>query len=72
MHIFINGKGHRIEAEEITYEEIARLAEEGNQPSVIYKIRKGKDVYRTGCVMPGKVLKIEDGMMINAIETGNA
>lgn len=71
MYIFINGKGHNVDAEELSYEEIARLAEE-RQPSIVYKLRKGKDLYRTGCVSLGKTLKIEDGMIINAFETGNA
>jgi hypothetical protein len=72
VNIVINGKVHNIDAEEISYGEIAKLAEEGEQPSIVYKVRKGKDLYRTGCVSPGNTLKLEDGMIINAIETGKA
>ncbi len=71
MNIIINGKSQKLN---LTYEEIiVRAGYKPNQIiSVTYIGPRHGDSQRSGIMYPGTSVEIEDEMIFNAADTGNA
>jgi hypothetical protein len=72
MKIEINGNEHIIEDPLLSYEDILRLAEQPMGATVVYCGPRRGDAQRTGTLCRGKTVTCEDGMIFDAIRTGNA
>ncbi len=75
MQITVNGESVNVAPEDqITYDTIAGLAgHPGDQYlSITYHWRGDGDAMRSGILMPGKSVKLDEGMRFNAVHTGNA
>ena len=71
MKISING-GHREWLKEtIAYEELVEAAGLCGNPTATYEGPWRGDSQRSGIMIPGKVVTIEDGMSFHAYHTGN-
>lgn len=71
--VVVNGVSQYIDKSDITYEEIVALCNLSGHPTVTYAARRVGDTRRSGEMHVGSApLKLEDGMVINAIHTGNA
>ena len=68
----INGMEFEWGSDEITHEQICMLAQQPEWASVVYSGPKTGDSRRSGITSKGQTLKLEDGMRIDAIVTGNA
>lgn len=71
MKIIINGKEKAVK---LNYQDILVLA--GFKPdqiiSVTYRGKKFGDIQRSGILNPGDNIEVEEGMVFNAYDTGNA
>ncbi len=74
MHIIVNGKHHDIPRGQIDYATIAALAgyPDDQYLSVTYHGKRHGDTGRSGILIPGKSIDGDDGMVFNAVNTGNA
>ena len=75
MKIILNGSTIEVEAaERISYERIIELAgySPGRIVSVTFRKRIDRETEKQGILSPGKTAPLLDGMVINAIVTGNA
>jgi len=72
MKINVNGKEHLIEDATMSYEHILRLAEQPMGATVMYCGPRREDTQRTGTLCRGETVTCEDGMIFDAIRTGNA
>lgn len=75
MHITVNGTRHDVsQGEIISYETIAAMAGKPDDKflTVTYRAPPVGDVQRSGILMPGAIMAVADGMIFNAIRTGNA
>lgn len=69
--IIVNGRASVVGGS-VTFDEIVKLAGERPSASVTYYWKGAKDITRSGILMPGKSVNTEEGMVFNAIVTGNA
>ena len=67
MKIIINGDALTTTAKTLTYEAIAALVEQ-IEPTIVYTRLNGAH----GSVMPGSTIELSEGMVISALNTGNA
>jgi hypothetical protein len=74
MKIIINGTIHDLDVTNLTYDNLISLAgfEDGRIVSITYKSKKVNDTQRTGILLPGCSVEVEDGMVFNAFDTGSA
>jgi hypothetical protein len=74
MQITVNGTRHDIPRGPVDYLQIASLAGRPDDQylTVTYHWSGLSDVTRQGTLMPGKSVEGDDGMIFNAVRTGNA
>lgn len=72
IRIIVNGLEFLVE-EKVTYEQIVELAGKRGNPTVTYSTRRKGDSRRSGEMHQGcNPVQVEEGMMFNAMHTGNA
>ena len=71
MKVTINGKEHEV-GSELTYEQIARLANQPTYATCVYHTKRKNGNQRSGLLYSGKKVTVEEGMTISIIVTGNA
>ena len=78
IHIILNGRKVELDCKEgpngekfvtLSYEEIATKAEE-HHPTITFRCNVNRHIQ--GELLPGQSMIVVDGMIINAINTGNA
>lgn len=73
MLVYLNGEPLELDKQELTYSEIVELAGKRGHPSVTYAISRG----RSNAVCAGTMnhasgpLRLEEGIAINVVHTGN-
>jgi hypothetical protein len=74
MKIIINGTQQDLDTTHFTYEDLIALAgfEEGRTISITYRSKRMGDTQRSGMLIPGRSVELEDGMVFNAYDTGMA
>lgn len=70
MKIIVNGTTHEVESSVLTFEDVIQLADESLFASVTYCRAAGPK--SEGCLSQGQSVAVQEGMIINAIVTGNA
>lgn len=73
--IIVNGTLHEWEKnDEITYEEVVKLAFTSYSPTKIYSVtyRRGQGNKPEGILPPGGTVKIKEGMIFNVSETSQS
>lgn len=73
--IIVNGRKLSIDKEYLSYDDIVSLGHDKPRSalhSIVYQGPRNGDCRRSGMIIPGQVLKIEDGMVISAMVTDNA
>ena len=73
MQIVINGKNVKCASEELTYDEIVQLAgyQKGTAVSVTWSVPRSRP-HVGDMAMRGESVQLRDGMVFNAMITGNA
>ena len=74
MDIKINGIIKIFDVTHLNYEDVITQAGYGRERiiSVVYSSKRSGDAQRSGILCPGDCVQIEDGMIFNAYDTGNA
>lgn len=74
MQITVNGERHDIPRGPVDYLQIASLAghPDSQYLSITYHGKRQGDTERSGILMPGKSIEGDDGLIFNAVHTGNA
>lgn len=74
MQITVNGSPFDVQVEHLSYEDIALLAgkPEAKFLTVVYRNTPKGDMHRSGTLIPGRSIDAEDGMIFDAVFTGNA
>lgn len=72
MKIIVNCRDHEIEEPRLTYEDVVRLAKQSMGASVMYSGPRRGDMRRSGILAHGESVLVEDGMIFDAVHTGNA
>lgn len=74
MQIIVNGERHDIPRGDVDYQTIATLAGKPDDQylSVTYRWRGEGDIARSGILCSGESIAGADGMVFNAVNTGNA
>lgn len=73
MKIIVNGCPVSTDETHLSYEAIVKLAGKSGHPSVTYRAPAVGDSRREGTMYTGKApLELAEGMVINAMHTGNA
>lgn len=72
LSIMINGRGHTVSRNKLSYEEVVQLA--GKQPGILYTVTffKGRGEKREGTLCPGEAAEIQHGTVFDCMYTGNA
>lgn len=73
--IVVNGEQHPWPKTEISYEEVAKLAyPDSFNPNTVYSIkyRKGHGEKPEGNLVKGALVKVKDGMIFTAKDTGES
>lgn len=70
--ITVNGDSHAWPKTSITHEEICALAKQPVHASVTYEGPRHGDSRRSGLTHVGKSIKVENGLVIDCVVTGNA
>lgn len=74
LMIVINGESIEWISPTISYEDV--LVQVGARPgmilSMVFKAKNKGDHRYEGMLTPGKVIDVSDGLIINAVDTGNA
>lgn len=71
--IIVNGLEFDCKVEHASYEDIVLLAgmPEAKNLTMTYRCDHG-DICRSGTLVPGRSIDVEDGMVFDAVYTGNA
>lgn len=72
MKILINGSHVEVTEEVVSYERLVELAGAKGTPSLTYRSPVRGDSRREGTMHTGQMIRLEDGMVISVIHTGNA
>jgi hypothetical protein len=70
--IKVNGVEHELDGRLVSHEQICDLAKQPAYASVTYEGLRHDDVQRSGIMYPGKMVKLEDGMIFDCVATGSA
>lgn len=74
MKIIINGIPQDLDLTHLTYEVLLAFVgfEEGRTISITYRSKRRGDSQRSGMLLPGGSVELEEDMIFNAYDTGNA
>lgn len=75
MNVIVNGRTVPLDKSDVTYEDICLVA--GEDPQRVLTMtyhwrRKGTDESREGCLIKGRSVRAEEGMIFNVADTSNA
>lgn len=74
ISIVLNGREATVEKDELTYDEVTRLAHPDADPLALFTVtyRRGRGNKPEGSLIAGQTLKVKKDMIINAIITGKS
>ena len=70
--IIVNGREHKTEGDELSYEDVLELAYPGIDPTRILSVTVGHRDGRDAILIPGKSVRITSGAVFSAYDTSNA
>lgn len=70
--IIVNGETRYLSFAELSYDDIARLADVRPVPGITITYRKGPAENPEGSLLEGQTVKLQEGMIFNARLTNNA
>ncbi len=72
MKIYVNGVEHEYSKDEISYEQVVKLAYPNREPSPYYSMVAEHRTVRGRIVTAGQVVRLVDGMAFQAVITGSS